>query len=172
MRGIQWSSVNLHQKDQGRRALMFPLICAWTNGGVNKCATGHLKRHCAHYDVNVMIKTQRVIEPLSPGKCIKILKMLMLHILVSISCLFSMNFCWIVWPKSRVKTGSSYGYVPSGNKPLPEQMLTGINVAIWRHWFTMSRISRFMSRLFFQPNTLFSDTYFTIAKASYQLLVI
>ena len=30
------------------------------------------------------------------------------------------------------------GLVSSGNKPLPEPMLTQIYVAIWRHWTTMS----------------------------------
>ena len=32
-----------------------------------------------------------------------------------------------------VKIGSGNGLVPSGNKPLPERMLTQIYVAIWRH---------------------------------------
>ena len=32
-----------------------------------------------------------------------------------------------------VNIGSGNGLVPSGNKPLPEPMLTQINVAIWRH---------------------------------------
>ena len=30
------------------------------------------------------------------------------------------------------------GLVPSGNKPLPEPMLTQISVAIWQHKATMS----------------------------------
>ena len=34
--------------------------------------------------------------------------------------------------------GSGNGLVPSGNKPLPEPMLTQIYVAIWRHQATMS----------------------------------
>ena len=29
--------------------------------------------------------------------------------------------------------GSGNGLVPSGNKPLPEPMLTQIFIAIWRH---------------------------------------
>ena len=32
-----------------------------------------------------------------------------------------------------VNIGSGNGLVPSGNKPLPEPMLTQISVAIWRH---------------------------------------
>ena len=33
---------------------MFSLICAWTNGWVNSQDAGDLRRHRAHYDVNVM----------------------------------------------------------------------------------------------------------------------
>ena len=32
-----------------------------------------------------------------------------------------------------VNIGSGNGLVPSGNKPLPEPMLTQISVTIWRH---------------------------------------
>ena len=42
-------------KGQWRGALMFPLICAWTNGWANKGDTGDLRRHRAHYDVTVMV---------------------------------------------------------------------------------------------------------------------
>ena len=34
--------------------------------------------------------------------------------------------------------GSGNGFVPSGNKPLPEPMLNQISVAIWCHYATMS----------------------------------
>ena len=37
-----------------------------------------------------------------------------------------------------VKLGSDNGLVPSGNKPLPEPMLTQFFVAIWYHQTTMS----------------------------------
>ena len=37
--------------------LMFPLICAWTNGHLNNRDTDDLRRHCAHYDVTVMLYT-------------------------------------------------------------------------------------------------------------------
>ena len=43
---------------QWRGALMFSLICAWINGSVNNGEAGDLRRHHAHYDVNVM-KTWR-----------------------------------------------------------------------------------------------------------------
>ena len=41
-------------KGQWRGALMFPMICAWTNGWVNNRDAGDLGRHRAHYDVIVM----------------------------------------------------------------------------------------------------------------------
>ena len=48
------SPVNSPHKDQWRGALMFSLICAWTNGWVSNRDTGDLTRHRAHYDVIVM----------------------------------------------------------------------------------------------------------------------
>ena len=36
------------------RTLMFPLICAWTNGWVNNRDAGDLRRHRDHYDVTAM----------------------------------------------------------------------------------------------------------------------
>ena len=37
-----------------------------------------------------------------------------------------------------VNAGSRNAFVPPGNKPLPESMLTQISVAKWRHLDTMS----------------------------------
>ena len=48
------SPVNSPHKGQWRWALMFPLICAWTNGWSNNRDAGDFKRHCGHYDVIVM----------------------------------------------------------------------------------------------------------------------
>ena len=39
---------------QWRRALMFSLICAWTNSWINDQDAGNLRRHRAHNDVTVM----------------------------------------------------------------------------------------------------------------------
>ena len=39
---------------QWRGALMFSFFYAWTNGWVNSRDVGDLRRHRAHYDVNVM----------------------------------------------------------------------------------------------------------------------
>ena len=52
-RGIHRSSVNSLHKGQWRGALMFSLICAWTNGWDNRDAVD-LRRHCGHYDVTLM----------------------------------------------------------------------------------------------------------------------
>ena len=41
-------------KGQWRRALMFSLICTWTNGWVSNRDAADLRRHRAHYDVTVM----------------------------------------------------------------------------------------------------------------------
>ena len=49
------SPVNSPHKGQWRGALMFSLICAWTNGWVNNRDVGDLGRYGAHHDVNVMI---------------------------------------------------------------------------------------------------------------------
>ena len=49
-RGHRW----IPRKGQWRGALMFSLICAWTNTWVNNREAGYLRRHCAHYNVTVM----------------------------------------------------------------------------------------------------------------------
>ena len=54
VRGIHRSPVNSPHKGQWRGALMFKLICAWTNGWVNNRKAGDLRRYRAHYDVIVM----------------------------------------------------------------------------------------------------------------------
>ena len=47
--------VNSTHKGQWRGALMFSLICAWTNDWVNNREAGDLRCHRAHYGVIVMI---------------------------------------------------------------------------------------------------------------------
>ena len=54
MRGIHRSPVNSPNKGQWHRALMFSLICVWTNGWINNRDAGDLRHHRAHYDVIVM----------------------------------------------------------------------------------------------------------------------
>ena len=54
MRGIHWSPVDPPHKGQWFGALMFSLICAWTNSWANNRDVDDLRRHRAHYDVTVM----------------------------------------------------------------------------------------------------------------------
>ena len=54
VRGIHYSPLNSPHKGQWRGALMFSLICTWTNGWVNSRHAGDLRRHGAHDDVTVM----------------------------------------------------------------------------------------------------------------------
>ena len=51
---IHGSPLNSSHKGQWRRALMFSLICVWTNGWVNYRDAGDLRRRRPHYDVTVM----------------------------------------------------------------------------------------------------------------------
>ena len=48
------SPVNFSHTDQWRGALMFSLICAWTNDWVNKQDACDLRHHRSHYDVTAM----------------------------------------------------------------------------------------------------------------------
>ena len=54
VRGIHWSLVVSPHKGQWRRALMFSLISAWTNGWTNNRDPGDLRRCPARNDVTVM----------------------------------------------------------------------------------------------------------------------
>ena len=54
MRGIHWSPVDSPHKGQWHRALMFPLICAWTNSWGNNRDAFDLRHHCTHCDSTVM----------------------------------------------------------------------------------------------------------------------
>ena len=47
-----------------------------------------------------------------------------------------MNATGPYWWKGNIGAGN--GLVPSGNKPLPEPVLTKISNAIWRHYAPMS----------------------------------
>ena len=54
VRGIHRSPMNSPHKGQWRKALMFSLICAWTNNWVNNRNAFNLRCHRAHYDVTVI----------------------------------------------------------------------------------------------------------------------
>ena len=53
--GNHRSPVDSPRKGQWRGALMYPLICAWTNDWETNQDTGDLRRSLAHYYVTVMI---------------------------------------------------------------------------------------------------------------------
>ena len=55
VQGIHRSPVIPPHKGQWRGALMFSLICAWTNGWVNNRDAGDRRRHRGHNDVIVMM---------------------------------------------------------------------------------------------------------------------
>ena len=55
VRDIYWSPVNAPHKGQWHGALMFSLICTWTNDWANTQDTGDLRHHHAQYNVTVMI---------------------------------------------------------------------------------------------------------------------
>ena len=54
VRGIHWSPVWSPHKGQWRGALVFSLMCVWTNGWANSLDAGDLRRNSTHYDVTVM----------------------------------------------------------------------------------------------------------------------
>ena len=54
VRGIHRSPVNSPHKGQWHGALMYFWSTPWINGWVNNREAGDLRRHRAHYDVNVM----------------------------------------------------------------------------------------------------------------------
>ena len=54
VRGIHRPPMNSMHKGQWSGALMFSLICAWTNSWANTGDAGDLGRHCTNYDVIVV----------------------------------------------------------------------------------------------------------------------
>ena len=67
MREIHRSPVDSPHKSQWHGALMFSLVCAWTNDWANSRDAGDLRLHHAHYDVPVMlfsqVKNKEIIMP-------------------------------------------------------------------------------------------------------------
>ena len=56
-----WWLVDSPHKGHWHCALMFSLICAWTNSLANKRDSSDLRHHHIHYDVTVMVKYNVVI---------------------------------------------------------------------------------------------------------------
>ena len=77
-RGIHQSPVNYPHKGQWCWALMFSLICVWTNSWINNEA-GDLGRHRAHYDVTVMCWWQNWATYYLPLGCTLILGLVLSH---------------------------------------------------------------------------------------------
>ena len=76
--GIHRSPEDSPHKSQWRGALMFSLICAWTNDWANNRDAGDLRRHHAHYDVTVIpIITLGKLLRISVIFCIVVFKRLM-----------------------------------------------------------------------------------------------
>ena len=62
VRGIHRLPVNSSHKGQWRRALMFSLIYAWTNGWINTRDAGDLRRHGTHYDATVTCLAINILD--------------------------------------------------------------------------------------------------------------
>ena len=60
VRGMHRPSVNSSHKGQWRGALMYSLICAWTNRWANNGDADDLRRHRAHYEVIVTLISLRI----------------------------------------------------------------------------------------------------------------
>ena len=56
VRGIHRSPMDSPRKGQWRGAVMFSVICAWTNGWAKDRDAGGLRRHRVPYDVSVMLR--------------------------------------------------------------------------------------------------------------------
>ena len=69
MSGIHRSPVNSPHKGQRRGALMFSLICVWTNGCVINRYAGDFRRHRTHYDIILMMVLKQEYATYDIYKC-------------------------------------------------------------------------------------------------------
>ena len=88
VRGINRSPVNSLHKGQWHCALMFSFICIWINGGVNNDEAGDLRRHRAHYDVNVMVGVADIILSSNRQRMILIYRVRLLCMLPGVPAFF------------------------------------------------------------------------------------
>ena len=58
VRGIHRTPMDYPHKDQWREALIFSLMCGWTNGWANNRDASDLRSHVAYGDVIIMISKQ------------------------------------------------------------------------------------------------------------------
>ena len=100
--GFPWRKAS----DNG--ALMFSLICTWTNSWVHNRDAGDLRRYRAHYEVTVMHKTSQVHETLStlhdqhPGKCYSITNFIISHWIIRLASRQFDLFKIAYWMKIRI----------------------------------------------------------------------
>ena len=67
------SSVNSPHKGQWRGALMFSLMCVWTNSWSNNGYAGDLRRHHVHYEVTViLLRVSAILEVLQTAQYISL----------------------------------------------------------------------------------------------------
>ena len=144
VQGIHWSLVNSPHKGQCRGALMFSLICGWTNGSVNNPDAGDLRCHRAHYDVTVMFIWYVQHLDFLLFYCVEVMVAVLNVSLPAIYASFVMEtrlecftgrslvntiltHCGLVIPSGitdLVNTGAGDGLLPNDTKPLTETMLT------------------------------------------------
>ena len=68
VRGIHRSLVYCPHKGRWRGALMFCLICTWTNGWVSSRDASDLRGHRMHYGVTVMCRANDLMRTFIPCK--------------------------------------------------------------------------------------------------------
>ena len=73
---------------QWRGALMFSLICAWTDDWVNNRNAGDLRRHGAHYNVTIMYEIYQY--------CIIVMSYIGINTAILIGCWCYFNLTWII----------------------------------------------------------------------------
>ena len=83
LKGIYRWPVDSTHKGKWRGALMFSLICAWTNGWANNRDAGDLRGHGAHFDVTVMKILQNLVLSWMISKIFNRLETLMADINIS-----------------------------------------------------------------------------------------
>ena len=119
------------------------LICAWTNAWVNNCEAGDLRRHCAHYDVIVMISVR--ITNIPPRDSWYFCPYLSGSFTGTGSIALLSQCQWNMWKSSQVM--SKYFYSTS----------THSYQAHWKHWSPVGLFVPSFLKLNMIYNNLFVD---------------
>ena len=125
-RGIHWSPVNSPHKRQWRGALMFSLFCAWTNSWANNENTCDLRRHRAHYDVTLMLKTIDITQQ----TCVQI---------YWLYCILHGDRCKVIYSSASISTLRSRQHFPQWkllylDSSSTEMCPTKIYLTIYQRW--------------------------------------